>query len=469
MQPRENPIPEETKKKYKNQLPRRFQALSDALKSIMKSAQESEQKSEPFNKALLNEAIMLFKKYINCAELAGFNLEPLKKEPLASLNNLINMKGEMAGSIAQYIQEQIADPIFVFHYDQVFIAQGLMGKTSFPVAHLPKELAAHITSFSQPKPIAHLVESSRPAHTLFKPNLDKLEVQELLHHIIYGDPVSAMKMLQKNPRLLLLSGDCVAPSGDRILGVTPYECALSAGDDDMALQIKACFSKIDNGAEEAKQYEKLKPFIDAMPTQKPSYDLNSLFDIIIKSSNDDVTAALNCDQAIPKSELWNALEAFRKHFAPRDIKEGMHFNYQDLQQAFNIYAAKFSELKNSGNKYDKCDLFWRQVIGYIQRGLPACDRQAFAQGINYIVEHGEKLQRKFDFRYGGGGFPITDGEVSFDGIGYKWAVVSFAWLGHTVADVGRVRLEDLCRAKTSNLQNLCPPHSRLEATGRVIS
>jgi hypothetical protein len=246
-------------------------------------------------------------------------------------------------------------------------------------------------------------------------------IAKLLHHIAYGQKVEAEAMLTANPSLLLQVSRVEDPAGNLILGVTPYQCALGAGDDDMAAMIKSHFTKIENGEEEeARQYAEYKKHIDTILTQK-SYDLNGLMTIILKSSNEDVTAALACNME-HASDLRDALAEFRKAFAPRVITEGMHFNYQNLYHAFDIYVGKFDNLRSKGCDYDKCDLFWRQVIGYIQRGLPACDRQAFAQGIYCIVAGGEKLQRKFDFRFGGGPFPVTAGDKSFDGLGYKDAV-----------------------------------------------
>jgi hypothetical protein len=71
------------------------------------------------------------------------------------------------------------------------------------------------------------------------------------------------------------------------------------------------------------------------------------------------------------------------------------------------------------DKYDKCDLFWRQVIDFIQRGIPACDRQAFAHGIYQIIQNQEVLKRTFDFSCGGGAFPVTAGDHSRTGLGFE--------------------------------------------------
>ena len=48
---------------------------------------------------------------------------------------------------------------------------------------------------------------------------------------------------------------------------------------------------------------------------------------------------------------------------------------------------------------DKNQLFWQKVIGYIQRFLPACYAQAFAQGIYSIFENDQKLNRNLEFCY----------------------------------------------------------------------
>jgi hypothetical protein len=123
-----------------------------------------------------------------------------------------------------------------------------------------------------------------------------------------------------------------------------------------------------------------------------------------------------------------ALAAFRDHFAPRAIKGGMHFNYANLSEAFKVYVNEFDNLKaTSADNFNKCDLFWRQVIGFIQRGMPACDRQAFAQGI-YITEGKKKLRRTFDFRY--------RGDHACTGLGFKWASWCDGFVARSAADVG---------------------------------
>jgi hypothetical protein len=309
----------------------------------------------------------------------------------------------------------------------------------FSKGNLPVEMSNHII---QSGDLAHDPES---------------KIAKLLHYVAYGDPINVKKMLDQDVRLLLEASNVKDPAGNLILRVTPYECALGAGDDGMAKIIQSYFLLIEEGEkEEARQYARYKPYIDNLMTQS-SYDLTELFNVLKNSNHYEVKAALEFDEH--KSCLQNALDEFRKAFAPRIITEGMHFNYQNLLNAYLVFMIEFEKLKLYWHNFDKCLLLWRQMIGYIQRGLPACDRQAFAQGIYYIAIMGEKLKRSFDERTGTGQFPITDNNKIVT-LGYQ---ASFGDCGRQltiIVDVKTLRdawtaFDNLCRTKTANLQNLC--------------
>jgi hypothetical protein len=250
---------------------------------------------------------------------------------------------------------------------------------------------------------------------------DESDIAKLLHVVAYGNPNAVIAMLIKNPRLLLEAGNVMDPAGNTILRVTPYECALGAGDGDLAAAIGKYFAKLEDGENErSRQYARYQHHIDNMLKQ-PAYDFSVLLEILKDSKAEDVTAALhlNFNADIP---LHAALAAFRDHFAPRAIKGGMHFNYANLSEAFKVYANEFHELQaTSAYNFSKRNLFWRLVIGFIQRGMPACDRQAFAQGMYNITEGEEKLRRTFGFRHDGGTFP-EGGDHACTGLGFDWAV-----------------------------------------------
>lgn len=178
---------------------------------------------------------------------------------------------------------------------------------------------------------------------------------------------------------------------------------------------------------------------------KQPFNFDELLQIILDAKAEDVTEELKTGNNFNvnyqgsthpqyKKTLREALEEFRKYFAPRVIKHGeMHFNYASLQKAFDLYNEQFDKLyETSGNNWDKRNLFWRQVIGYIERGLPAGDRQAFARDLSRIVSEKKSLKRRFDFKYDGGSFfPITAFDLSRSGLGYDY--VGWPFVCHGVS------------------------------------
>lgn len=249
--------------------------------------------------------------------------------------------------------------------------------------------------------------------------------QKLLHKIAYGKLDAVIRILDDHPELLLEAGDVRVPSGDVILHATPYELALGAGDDGMAEVIAWYFSQIKDGEKERlRQYAKYEPYFADMGDHS-KYDFLRLFKLIKNSSLEDVRAAAKLDGE-HDSELQRELQKFRVQFTPGLYQDKMHFKYGDLIDAFNEFFYTLGH--SSRNDSEKFDLAWFQVIGYLQRGLPACDRQAFAQGIARIVMGKQKLIRSFDNHeyssgrhYAGGCFPVTDSDFSMKGLGYQFA------------------------------------------------
>jgi hypothetical protein len=105
------------------------------------------------------------------------------------------------------------------------------------------------------------------------------------------------------------------------------------------------------------------------------------------------------------------------------------------------------------------NLVWRQLIGFEMRRLPGIDRCVMAQGIYYVIEQKEALARSYNLRNGGAAsaFPTTLSDDSLDGLGGDFSVHVGGGVVCLVATEG-VRgwgVGNLCRTKTSNLQNLC--------------
>ena len=142
------------------------------------------------------------------------------------------------------------------------------------------------------------------------------------------------------------------------------------------------------------------------------------------------------------------LNEYREEVAAYFLKNRPSVVLQNLIKLFNLYDDEFDNL----NTWDKRDLVWRQVIGFVQRFLPAVDAQAFAQGLYCIVGGIGKLSRSFNFSFGGGSiYPVSEGAA---GLGFKFAGGSAA--GLLRPDGGaRDNCEVLCPTKTAALENLC--------------
>jgi hypothetical protein len=293
----------------------------------------------------------------------------------------------------------------------------------------------------------------------------------LLHHIVYGDLQSAKAMLELNPRLVLQAGHVVTPSGLKVVHTTPFECALGAGDPEMAQMIAPYFdSKIISGgaAVREKQYARYRPCIDNMPKQK-SYDFTLLLHAIEQASPQDVAAALHNDLR-HQSALSDALEQFRKAFIPDKITVGMHFNYQHLLHAYEVYDQEYDRLRN-GDNFSKNYLFCRQVIGFIQRSLPAIDRMVFAQSLYDVVEQEVEIQRSFKFKYDNSNFPDTSsGFTSHSGLGFEYFAMGKGSAPLGMLAGGRARFTLVGRflsRKNLELAELMQPQQK-EKTSRCV-
>lgn len=74
----------------------------------------------------------------------------------------------------------------------------------------------------------------------------------------------------------------------------------------------------------------------------------------------------------------------------------MHYNYMSLQHAFDSLKREWDDLfMASENDFDKVNLVWRQLTGFEMRRLPGIDRCVMAQGIYYVIEKGEAVERAY--------------------------------------------------------------------------
>ena len=238
----------------------------------------------------------------------------------------------------------------------------------------------------------------------------------LLGYVVQGKQDEAEALLQKKPSFLLYKGNITDYSGRTFEGVTAFQCALYTHDVEMWQMMEPYFKKLNNGQEEkAKQFNKIFPN-GKLPAQT-RYNFVPLVKVINDSPAECIALALAKQQN--ETPLCKALNRFREEFKALSLKE-YYYNPRNLVGVLSIYIMQFKHLQWS---LEQRDLFWRQVVGYVQRYEPACYAQALCQGL-YSLKKEEALQRSLDFKYGecGGQFyPVSS--ISSDGLGFDFAMV----------------------------------------------
>ncbi len=73
---------------------------------------------------------------------------------------------------------------------------------------------------------------------------------------------------------------------------------------------------------------------------------------------------------------------------------GRHFNPQLFTQAVQIYCSDNASHFGNNEEDPRAMVFWQQVIGYIQRCMPANYVQAFCNGIDNTKEKYKKIRHK---------------------------------------------------------------------------
>ena len=254
--------------------------------------------------------------------------------------------------------------------------------------------------------------SDYPGMRVYKPLLAKFQelVNSIVLVVVQGDLNQTETLIAQKPALSSEKGEAIDYSRRLVSDVTPFQAALCAWDDEMWEMLE----KYMTSEEVAHQYQEIFPeghekyFADQTP-----FDFSVIVNAITQGSAADVQAALNKKQ--DDSLLCQSLNQFRADFTALSYQEKV-FNPKHLIKALELYDQQFENWD-----WPKRDLFWRQVIGFTQRFLPANIAQDFAQGLNYRVEEKEKSRRSFNFRFGGGSiYPLIFDSLS--GLGFDYAV-----------------------------------------------
>jgi len=273
------------------------------------------------------------------------------------------------------------------------------------------------------------------------------------------DIATIINIVEANPCLLQYRGDVVTRGGTKIIGTTLYEFFLGSGYPEAAEEIGKLFALLPDGeAERIRQYERYKPQIEQLTKDiqaykqayetagnsayhsdyeklgcKLAYDVKPLIDLIIKSSQADITAELQ-QTAGHNSELRRAMDAFREaiNYSQKSRKDGMHYaHYITIMQVLDLLHEKWDTLSYNKTNYNKCRLVFSQIFGYLELvGLPAIDRFKFANA--FFSDEGLSSQCKFssdifpDFAFSN--LDCTDLGFKFGIVGGPgWAVAPGSW------------------------------------------
>lgn len=302
---------------------------------------------------------------------------------------------------------------------------------------------------------------------------EKRDASALLLAVVQGNETEAKRLLTINPGLLRSSkGEATDHFNRLIKCFTPFQAALCMGDVEMCEMMKEYFLQLGDGhLEMEEQFNAIFPgglnaYVQTQ--QEAVFDFNEILQAIIQAPENEVASALlkEFDINLP---LHQALEKFRDAFTKKSLSEPV-FNPYHLLRAFRTYQdAKSNSLDTSA----KCNLFWRQVVGFAERSSPACTLQDFVLGIGHALYKDRTKTRSFKFE-DEDSIILPTQELS--GLGFDFAVGAF--YGHFFlfgfrssrpADYWRGESEtgcrlflELCQSKISSLEKLLIPMEQCE-------
>lgn len=277
------------------------------------------------------------------------------------------------------------------------------------------ELASGVSYKEETLIMSRLSRTSKRMRALFQPELDKRAAKQLLEHVLNGNFTEAQKMYAANPRILFIKTEGVEPAAGieeyegeagnictravhRKVIASPYQAALGAGDRQMREDMSRYFDKIIDetgnpiGHENAEAQR--EEWFPAGMYPENLYHFDALVTAIttdpVLTANPDYNSAIVKNPSEPTKK---ALTQFRNDFLPKEpITHGHLFNLNHLLEAFKVYNAHFEQWN-----WNQRSLFWCQVIGYLERLVPAVDAQAFCQGLYYLLEQKQPASRGLSF------------------------------------------------------------------------
>lgn len=263
----------------------------------------------------------------------------------------------------------------------------------------------HRMGFFSDKDLFQLSLVSKRYYQLVQRELEKRAMNKLITYIVCGEENAAKRMLKNAPGRLLLKGAGVALHGREIVA-TPLQAALAADDERMWTMIAALFRQFEvQGKFKVGQAQgiMLTQFVEQFPSglktdfaQEQEARLANLKPIF-----DALATAIATD---PDGGQTTIAEFRQNLFEKKKVTSGYLFDRALLIAVHRGYTNNEAQL----DTIKKRSIYWRKVIGSVQRVMPACYQQAystcalvwFRRQIKSTVFHqqeGEGLGFDFDY------------------------------------------------------------------------
>ncbi len=293
---------------------------------------------------------------------------------------------------------------------------------------LPEDVLGEVVRHLSRDTLSHFVCTGAYFHGLYDLVLRQKQANELIQKIVYGDLEVVKNILAHRPDLVLLAAntDITDYSGRIFKGYTPLQAAYaSGGDDELLKMVVDTFKRVPtrlcvNGKAEAKRQLDEK-FFEKEPKEIP-FDFSTIATAIIQASDDEVQDVLNKSPHLD-SALGQALDHFREEFTQISLKKDKLFNPQHLINVFKECDQQFENFKTC----KQCTLFCIQVIGFVQRFVAPWIAKALSQGLYYMAEEHQPLQKGFKLLFEGEEpayyYPLTVSVAS--GLGFDYWVSCF--------------------------------------------
>jgi len=311
-----------------------------------------------------------------------------------------------------------------------------------PIGLLPLEIQGEVVSYLQ-EPFKNdrltrlLPVAACVSRGFYRAATGRCTIEQLLRAVVLGEKAQVEAIIKHHPQLLLERGNAKTYAGKILKGFTALQMALLEGDvqinegqPEMAEILRDAVTA-HHGDDALQQqvtelYQRLgiKSHDELVAKQKASAEetrakIKELIESIKNCDHDELQAALYCSQQPPSEEnkLWKTLNDFRQWFAQRANSEEIAYNPYHMLVAFDAHNDAFSELGD----WDRRNLCWRQVVGWVQCYLSASTAQVFTTSLFNIANKVQLLQRQLSSPYHKR-CPALPASSSFSGLGFYWAL-----------------------------------------------